>query len=91
MVLAAMDIAPLSVSISKITSKVSPASLVEGVVKVAETLRLEATPVKQLADSFSFGLARPCRSNYPIKFKLASRRSDLVCSRLAADVGKILQ
>jgi hypothetical protein len=27
-------------------------SLVEGVVKVAETLRLEATPVKQLADSF---------------------------------------
>ena len=33
--------------------KVSPVSLVEGVVKVAETLRLEATPVKQLADSFS--------------------------------------
>jgi hypothetical protein len=48
--------------------KVSPASLVEGVVKVAETLRLEATPVKQLADSFPCGLATLCRSNYPIKF-----------------------
>ena|SRR6266850_5476987 len=30
--------------------KVSPAPLVEGVVKVAETLWLEATPVKQLAE-----------------------------------------
>jgi len=43
----------LSVCVCHRSKRVSPVSLLEGVVKVAETVRLEATLVKQLADSFS--------------------------------------